>query len=75
MPCDSPATRTPRTIKIISHSNGLFTVGVGAVSEVVTTIDKAEARARQLQDEAGGPDAARIVRVEYAPEQGGRNDL
>jgi hypothetical protein len=70
MPLDSPAARAPRTIKIISHSNGLFTVGVGGHSEVVKTIDDAEVRAQQLQNEAGGPNKARIVRVEYDIEPG-----
>lgn len=71
MPCDSPDAKTPKTITIISHSNGLFTVGSECVSNVVKTIDDAEARAQQLQDEAGGSTKARIVRVEYTPDQGG----
>ncbi len=53
------------TITIICHSNGKFSVGenMGGFngSKVFKTREEADACARQLQEQAGGPEKARIV--------------
>ena len=52
-------------IVIICHSNGRFSVwrepGTVHGSPIFKTRQKADARAKQLQDEAGGPEKATIV--------------
>jgi hypothetical protein len=52
-------------IVIICHSNGHLSVwrepGTGHGSPILKTRQQADARAKQLQDEAGGPEKATIV--------------
>ncbi len=68
---DSRYTRATRyrlsevVITIICHTNGQFSVGknMGGFngSEIFKTREEADACAMQLQEQAGGPDVARIV--------------
>ena len=59
------ATRYRRSITIICHSNGQFSVGrnMGGFngSTVFKTRDEADAAAVHLQAQAGGPEKARII--------------
>jgi hypothetical protein len=53
------------TITIICHSDGLFSVGknlgTGKGSVVFKSRAEADAHAKELQAEAGGPEKAKIV--------------
>ena len=59
------ATVDKIVIVIICHSNGHFSVwrglGTGHGSPIFKTRQEADARAKQLQDEAGGPEKATII--------------
>jgi hypothetical protein len=56
---------TVKKIVIICHPSGYFSVwkepGTGHGSPILKTRQEADARAKQLQDEVGGPEKATIV--------------